>query len=156
MKTIVIYKSRKGYIKEVAEKIKMDLADNASVYDLADTVKIDFSSYDNLVFAGSVMVGRFSPKVKKYIIKNLDKISGKKAFLLSAGLDDKAYLETLKKGLGQNVLNLFSDIIYCGGRFLPENNNPIVRKLMAKINGSNEAIHKEKPENVEKLIKKLV
>lgn len=155
MKTAVIFSSRKGYVKEVAEKIKQGLGDNAALFDLGKTGKIDTAGYDNIVIAGSVAAGRFSSKVKKYLHKNPGALSGKKSFLLSAGLDDKDYMGMLKNNFTEETLKAFSGIVYCGGRYIPEMHNPVIRKIMSRINGAEGAIHKEKPENIDKLIKEL-
>lgn len=155
MKTAIIYGSRKGFVREAALKLAEGVPENTQVYDLAKTRKIDLGPYQALVFAGSLAAGRFHAKVKRFIMRNLRSFEGKKVFLLSSGLDHEGYRGALEKNFTAPVLQKMEDVIYIGGRYLPEQHGAIVRKMMAKINKGEGAVHKEQLENLDPLIEKL-
>ncbi|MBN1646766.1 MAG: hypothetical protein JW874_01920 [Spirochaetales bacterium] len=155
MKTAVIYHSRKGYVEEVAQKIGESLAGNAEIINMKKNRNPAISAFDAIVYAGSVIAGRFNSKIKKLILKNQSIAKGKKVYLVSAGLDDKGYMDILKNSFPEETLSAITEIVYAGGRYLPEQHNVLVRKLMAKINGAEGAVKREKPENIDKLIKVL-
>jgi menaquinone-dependent protoporphyrinogen oxidase len=155
MKTAVVYSSGKGYVSEIAGRIADQLAGKADLFDLGKKMKMDLSEYDALVVAGSVVAGRFNGKVKKFLQKNIGKMDGKKVYLMYAGLDDKEYMETVKKKFGEETLSGVTEVIHGGGRYLPGQHGAMVKKIMAKINGAEGALHREKPENIDRLIKLL-
>lgn len=79
MKTIVAYKSKTGYTKRyaewIAEELKCDIKENASISDIKD--------YDTIIYGGGMYVGGMNGV--KLISKNLDKLSGKKLVLFAVG-----------------------------------------------------------------------
>ena len=68
----------------------------------------------------------------------------KKVVLLVGGLDEKGYTATVEKNLTKNLLDSVWKIVYTGGRYIPDDHGLFIRKLMAKINQTEESVYKEK------------
>lgn len=79
MKTIVVYKSKYGYTKKyaewIAESLGCDIKENASLADIM--------GYEAVICGGGIYAGRINGA--KLIVKNLEKLSGKKLVLFAVG-----------------------------------------------------------------------
>lgn len=79
MKTIVVYKSKYGYTKKyaewIAESLGCDIKENAYLADIM--------GYDAVICGGGIYAGRINGV--KLIVKNLEKLSGKKLVLFAVG-----------------------------------------------------------------------
>ena len=79
MKAIVIYKSKTGYTQKyaewIAEELGCDIKENASLSDIVD--------YDTVICGGGVYAGMVNGA--KLIVKNLNRLSGKKLILFAVG-----------------------------------------------------------------------
>ena len=83
MKAIVVYKSKTGYTKKyaewIAEELGCDIKENASLADIVD--------YDTVICGGGVYAGMVNGA--KFIVKNLNRLSGKKLILFAVGSSRK-------------------------------------------------------------------
>ena len=81
MKTIVIYKSKTGYVRKYAEWIAEDL-----VADIFEVSKVDINmliKYDTIIYGGSLHAVGINGV--KFITKNIDKLKGKKVVVFASG-----------------------------------------------------------------------
>lgn len=81
MKTIVLYKSKSGFVKKYAQWIAEELS--ADIFDVSQVNAGLLSSYDTVVFGGSLhAVGINGIKIIK---KNFDKIKNKNLIVFASG-----------------------------------------------------------------------
>lgn len=81
IKTIVIYKSRTGFVKKYAEWIAEELA--ADIFDASKITRNILAAYDNVIYGGSLhAVGINGVKL---ITKNLGMLKGKKVVVFATG-----------------------------------------------------------------------
>jgi len=81
MKTIVLYKSKTGFVKKYAQWIAEELS--ADIYDASEISADRLESYDTVIFGGSLhAVGINGIKVIK---KNFDKIKHKNLVVFASG-----------------------------------------------------------------------
>ena len=81
MNTIILYKSKTGFVKKYAEWIAEDLSSKAIPVD--DVTLEDLKSYDTIIFGGGLYAGGINGI--KLIKKNLDKLEGKNLILFATG-----------------------------------------------------------------------
>ncbi len=151
MKTAIAYYSKKGFVEEAARRLADSLGNSASLWDIHSGKGTALEEADVVVLASSVHAGHFSGKFRKTCRKWIPLLENRKVVLLVGGLDDKEYVSTVEKNLSRELSDRIWKIVYAGGRYIPENHGPFIRKLMAKINQSEGPIHKEKWENLEAL-----
>ena len=58
--TALIYRSKHGYTKKIAETISKEL--NADLFSIKDAKNLDTSKYDSFVFGSSIYAGMFGGK----------------------------------------------------------------------------------------------
>ena len=155
MKTIIVYASKHGFVREAAERVRDGLDQDVEMVDIFSGKVPDLTDFDTILFASSVHIGQFSGKFKKICRNWIPRLSEKKVLLLVGGLGDKEYEQTALKNLGADICKGIRKTYYAGARFLPEQHNFFIRRMIAKINQSEEAIHKEKWENLEQLVEDI-
>lgn len=81
MKTVVVYRSKSGYVRKYAEWIAERLS-----ADLFDARQVDagrLTAYDAVVYGGGLYIGGINGV--KLIVENLDKLRGKKVAVFAVG-----------------------------------------------------------------------
>jgi flavodoxin len=81
MKTVVIYKSKSGFVKKYAEWIAEDLS--ADIFEPSKATPEMLTDYDTVIYGGGLYaVGINGVKLIK---QNLDKLKGKKVVVFASG-----------------------------------------------------------------------
>ncbi len=96
MKTVVVYKSKSGFVKKYAEMIGKALS--ADVFE-ASGVKIDaLLPYDTVIYGGGLYVGGINGL--KLITGNMDRLHGKKLIVFASGATPvrEETIEELRQG----------------------------------------------------------
>jgi menaquinone-dependent protoporphyrinogen IX oxidase len=81
MKTIVIYKSKSGFVKKYAAWIAAELS--ADLYEASQVTVGGLTAYDTVIYGGGLYVGGINGV--KLITQNLDKLIGKKVVVFASG-----------------------------------------------------------------------
>lgn len=154
MKTLIVYHSGKGFIKEVAERIQADLGTSATVLDLGSKSIIDLTEYDGVILCGALRAGSLPRKIKSYAKKhNRELLTKKLAFVLGGlGLKKEEYQGPFEKNYSEELRSHAAVTVHAGGRFVPEDYSGFIRKMMEKINKESGPIHKEQWDNLKPVI----
>ena len=81
MKTVVIYKSKSGFVKKYAQWIAEELS--ADIFEASKVTPEMFADYDTVIYGGGLYaVGINGVKLIK---QNLDKLKGKKVIVFASG-----------------------------------------------------------------------
>ncbi len=98
MKTAIIYSTKCGTAKTVAEMIREGLKDGASVFGIKEAKKLNLDDYDQVVLGGSVYIGKTQKELTAFAEANLDKLLTKKAalFLCAARPEPEALEEQIR------------------------------------------------------------
>ncbi len=91
--TALIYRSKHGYTKKIAETISKEL--NADLFSIKDAKNLDTSKYDSFVFGSSIYAGMFGGKGD--FLKLYQKISDKKTAIFTVGMTSQKEEEYYKK-----------------------------------------------------------
>ncbi|MBP0955889.1 MAG: flavodoxin [Oscillospiraceae bacterium] len=112
MKTIVVYRSKTGYTKKyaewIAEELGCDIKENAELSDII--------GYDMIICGGGMYAGTINGA--RLILKNLDKLSGKKLILFAVGANpgtDKDILPFWNKMLSTEQQKTIGHFFLRGG-----------------------------------------
>lgn len=81
MKTIVIYKSKSGFVKKYAEWIAAELA--ADLFESSRITIGGLAAYDTVIYGGGLYAVGINGV--KFITRNLDKLEGKKVIVFASG-----------------------------------------------------------------------
>lgn len=153
MNTLIVFSSRKGFIREAAERLQKSLGGNAVLCDLKGKGE-EPDAYDFVVLCGAFHAGKLPGRLRSYMKKYEKDLKGMKSAFLLGGMDQEHFAEVFSKNMPPSLADM--PLFYTGGRYLPEDHNPVIRMMMAKISGQEGAIHNERWEAVEELAKSLV
>ncbi|SDY53497.1 Protoporphyrinogen IX oxidase, menaquinone-dependent (flavodoxin domain) [Proteiniborus ethanoligenes] len=81
MKTIIIYKSKTGFVKKYAEWIAKDLL--ADIYEVSKVNVNTLTKYDAVIYGGSLHAVGINGV--KFITRNIDKLMGKRVVVFASG-----------------------------------------------------------------------
>ena len=81
MKTVVIYRSKSGFVKQYAEWIAQELA--ADIFEASKFAADKLAIYDTVIYGGGLYAVGINGV--KLITKNLDKLKGKKVVVFASG-----------------------------------------------------------------------
>ena len=102
MKALVVYGTRKGATKQIAEEIGKVLGGqgyDVTVRDAKDMRGIDANIFDLIIVGSSVFAGMWKWQASRFLKKNEKKLSTKKVALFSSGLlgDDPANQKNMEE-----------------------------------------------------------
>ncbi len=89
MKALVVYGTRGGATKGIADEIGKTLGEQGfavTVKDARDTKGIDVGTFDLVVVGSSVIMGMWKGQAKAFLKRNVKALAGKKVALFSSGL----------------------------------------------------------------------
>ena len=136
MKTAIIFKSKHGTTKKVAQLISQKLS-NEEVYlfDLSDHPRIDLSVFDILIVGASVHAKKLDKQIKKFLQLNTLMLLEKKLALFMCALEEKEYLTNFNTEFPELLReHAFSKQIV-GGELLFDKMNLIEAFITRKVSG---------------------
>jgi len=155
MSTLIVYKSNKGFIREVAESLQKDLSGPVDLLDLKKERPGNLQDYDTIIISGSFHAGRIPGKLLRYTRKYEKDLLNKRLILLIGGLDAENFQSSLERNFPAPLREHCWKTVHAGGRYLPEQYGKFIQSMMSKIAGSSEPQIQDKTANIEALVKEL-
>jgi menaquinone-dependent protoporphyrinogen oxidase len=78
MKTLIIYATKNGSVKEVAQLIKKEMHGEIKVVDAKEEKVTDISKYDNILIGSSIYFGQIDRRIKSFIFLHRPEILHRK------------------------------------------------------------------------------
>lgn len=131
MKTIILYASKYGAAKEIAERLSKALG-GAELCDLAKSQTPDISCYDAVVLGGSIYAGMVRKQVKTFASQNEKALEGKRLGLFLSGIaeDGENYF---KSNFPESLVNSAAAKEMLGGIIDPKKAGAFERWIVAKV-----------------------
>lgn len=88
MKTAILYLTRDGQTKKIAERIGAQLTD-CTLIDLRDQAvvsTVNFANFDQIIIGASIRYGHFDPRLEKFIAQHSALLNAKKSAFFSVNL----------------------------------------------------------------------
>ncbi len=150
MKTLILYKSKKGMTKKLAELVNQEVK-NADLFNLND-FNGDLKLYEKIIIGTPVYIGKIDKQIKKFIDNNFSILKDTSTSIFLCGMN---YDNT------QDVISLnFTDeqakvlkIDYIGGAYNFEKLNFLQRFIIKKVSGETKSREVVLQERLLKLVK---
>lgn len=140
MRTIVIYKSKSGFVKRYAEWIAAELS--SDIFEASRVTVNQLDAYDIVIYGGGLYIGGINGI--KLITQNLDKLAGKKVIIFASGATpprEEALVEVGNKNFTIGQLKRIK-FFYLRGGFDYNKLTPVDKVLMTlmklKLKGKKE------------------
>ncbi|MCL2253223.1 MAG: flavodoxin domain-containing protein [Lachnospiraceae bacterium] len=159
MKTIIIYATKSGATREIAERIAKKLGDTV-LYDIKQGTAPAIEEYDNIIIGSSVYAGAFRKEAKEYLINNKDSLlkaaKDKNLIFYISGLDPSGEKTGLSNNVPPELLEAAKAAYFLGGVFDPKTAGTLGRlaiKVIAKLTDYTDTIDNPKIDQLVELIK---
>ena len=158
MKNLIVYSTKYGSGKEIAEILKKKIEGKTDAVDIKTHDNNELDSYDNIILGASIYAGRPLKEMNKYIKRNTDALLKKRLFLyISAGSlgNNKKDTEQLKSAYSEKLFNhsLHKDNLGYNLNF--DKMNAIEKFLIKKIKGVDTNKKNISDENINKMADKI-
>jgi menaquinone-dependent protoporphyrinogen IX oxidase len=128
MKTIIVYKSKSGFVKQYAEWIAAELS--ADIFEASRVTVNQLAAYDTVIYGGGLYIGGINGV--KLVTQNLDKLAGKKVIVFASGATpprEEALVEVRNKNFTAEQLKRIK-FFYLRGGFDYNKLTPVDKVLM--------------------------
>ena len=146
MKTLILYATKYGATKEIAERIGKSL-DDVVLYDIKAGQIPSLSDYDCIIIGSSLYAGSIRKEAKDYLIKNEECLKSKKIGLFLSGMSEGEANEAFKNNFPVSILENAKVKALLGGIFDPGKAGALARfiiKIITKQSGYFNNINDEK------------
>ena len=132
MKTLIIYATKYGATKKIAEYIAGAM-DDAFMYDINHHSLLSVSEYDCIVLGSPLTAGMINKKIKNFAITHVDELQNKRIGVFLSGLQKEGEAESLKQNFPQELLDVAMAKALLGGIFDPGKCGFIARKIIKTV-----------------------
>ena len=146
MKTLILYASKHGAAREIAQRISSGMAD-AVIHDLKHKGIPPLAQFDCVITGSSLYAGSIRREAKAFLSKNTDGLQGKRIGLFLCGLDAKSEKNYFAKNFSPDIVQAAKAAVFLGGIFDPKKCGKMERfimKIVAKQSGYVNTINNEK------------
>lgn len=155
MKTLILYSSKYGATREIAQRIANEI-DDAVICDLKQNNIPSLNLFECVIIGSPLYVGMIRKEVKAFISRNAQALQEKNLGLYLSGMDEskeKTYFDT---NFPREILQTATAKSFLGGIFDPQKAGIIARfimKTVAKKTEYTNTITDEKIEGFTKTVK---
>jgi menaquinone-dependent protoporphyrinogen oxidase len=155
MKTLIVYTSKHGTTKKVAEMISQKIEGKPMVIDLKERKKVELNDYDQIIIGGSIHAGMLQKRVRQFCEKNMSILLQKRIGLFLSCMDDNKAREQLVRAFPEILRNHAISCKTTGGEFRMDKMNFIERAIVKKVAGVNESVNNIKQDQIDQLVNDL-
>ena len=144
MKTAIIYESKKGFTKKVANLIHENLSDSV----ISNTSTFDKSiEYEHYVLLSPLYYGQLNKKIKEFIELNLGVLLRNKVTIIFSGMNVKEFDNIFEMNLSKDLL-AHAEIIHAGGAYNFKKLNFLEKFIVKKVAGVKESFEEFKEDSI--------
>lgn len=149
MKTLIIYATKNGSVKEVANLLKKELKGDVKLLDAHNEKIEDISMFDNILIGSSIYFGQIDRKIKNFIHLHRPEIINRNIgiFLMAGERDTEIMQKQLKDAIPNDIFSKALAVTVIGSEIKLEKFTLLVRLILRyvkKIKSSYKDINKEK------------
>ena len=146
MRTLIIYATKYGATKIIAESIASHLED-ADILDISSSHNPKISDYDCIVLGSPLTAGTIRKEIKEFANKYADELKSKNLGLYVSGLQASGEAEYFEQNFSSVLLETAKVKAFLGGIFDPEKCGFLARtaiKIITKLDRYTSTIDEEK------------
>jgi len=155
MKTLIIYATKKGSTKKVAEIIANKI-NGAGLHDINSGGAVSLKDYDCVILGSFLTAGFVNKEIKNFALKYNTDLQNKKLGIFLSGLDANGEEGYLKKNFPEDLLNKAEAKAFLGGIFDPEKCGFLARKIIKTVSGQASYTSTIDEEKIESFVQALL
>jgi len=131
MKTLIIFATKRGATREIAERIAARI-EGAAIHDLKKDGSPPVDSYDCVIIGSSLYAGAIRKEAKAFMAKSANTLQGKKVGLFLCGMEASGAQGFFDANFPKEILQMAKTTGFLGGIFDPQKASAFER-LVIKI-----------------------
>jgi len=145
MKTLIVYASRFGYIKDCTVMLKEKISGQVDAIDILKQQPTMINKYDNILIGGSIKMGAIQKQITSFCVKNIEILLSKKIgiFIACAQIASKDIY--IKESIPPRLVKHASDIKCFGGEYRNNKLNFFEKKMIGLLEKFAEQSNSERP-----------
>jgi len=154
METAIIYYSKHGTTKRVAEMLASKLTVEKTFIDLKIHKSPNIEKYDSIILGCPVYAGNPIKKMKNFCMQNIEHLKSKPVGLYVCGMekDEIKQQEELERTYPLELIEKAKTKKFLGGEFLFENMNFFERMIVKKIAKTDKSVSTINYENLDMFV----
>ena len=132
MKTLILYATKYGAAREIAEKIAKNI-DGAEIYDLKQNNIPSFDNFDCVIIGSSLYAGSIRKEAKIFLSQNAGAFQGKNIGLFLSGMAESGEEKFFESNFPAEIVRSAKAADILGGVFDPEKAGFMERFIMKII-----------------------
>ena len=154
MKTLILYATKYGATREIAERISRNLGD-VVIFDLKQGDLPDLAEFDCVIIGSSLYAGSIRKEAKAFLAKNADTLRQKKIGLFLSGMASEGGQKSFTDNFPKEVVQAAKASSVLGGIFDPEKAGRLERMVMKMVTKKSEYISTIDDEKIKEFVKTL-
>ena len=154
MKTLILYATKHGATREIAERIAGRM-DGATTHDFGQGNIPDIAGFDCIVVGSSLYAGMIRKEAKAFLSQNADTLCNKKLGLFLSGMDSSKEKDFFESNIPQSILLGAKATGFLGGIYDPKKAGFIERLIMKAASGQSKYTNCIDDGRIEKFIEAL-
>jgi menaquinone-dependent protoporphyrinogen oxidase len=154
MKTLILYATKNGAAREIAQRIAA-LLGNTVIHDLKQGDIPELADYDCVIVGSSVYAGMFRKEAKTFLSQNANLLKSKKLGLFYSGLSADEEQNVFNGNIPGDVLQSAKATAFLGGIFDPKKAGMFGRFIMKIVSKQAEYADKIDDGRIEKFVEEL-
>lgn len=157
METAIIYYSKHGTTKKVADMLASKLKAEKTFIDLRVNKSPEIEKYDSIILGSSIYAGNSSKKMKNFCIQNIEQLKSKPIGLYVCGMEKEELKqeEELEKAYPLELLLTAKTKGFLGGEFLFEKMNFFEKMIVKKISKIDKSISAINYKNIDLFVEEF-
>lgn len=133
MKTLVVFDTKHGTTRDIAQKLAMAIGDGTETFELGSGGKPELGKFDAVVLGGPVYAGTWSRRAKGFARDNEAALAKKRFAAFSSGTEKKDAASILKASLPPGLSGASVSLAGLGGAMVMARMNAFERFIIKKV-----------------------
>lgn len=147
MRTLIIYATKNGATKKIAELLAASLGAEVTLQDIGEGPTTSAFEYDCVVLGSPLTAGMIRKEIKQFAANNADTLKEKRLGLYVSGLQGDGEAKYFEENFPAELLEAARAKAFLGGIFDPDKCGFVARKIIktiAKLESYTSTIDEEK------------
>jgi menaquinone-dependent protoporphyrinogen oxidase len=157
MKTLIIYSSKYGYVKECVDRIKAEIGMETEVVEAKKGLQgRKISEFDLVIIGSAIYAGSTTRAVRTFCTKHEQELLAVSHLgLFLCGTDPDTIEQNFQKGFPSALLEKAEMKEWFGGRLVLSQFKGIMHAILKKMLKGEQEVHAEQPEALNRFIQRL-
>ena len=132
MKTLIIYSTKYGATKKIAEDIAKDI-EGATLLDIQSDASPSIAGFDCVVIGSSLMAGMIGGNLKTFVKEHAEELKSKRLGLFLSGLSKESEDEFFRGNFSPDILEMAQAKAFLGGIYDPAKCGFVARRIIKTV-----------------------